>query len=488
MFVRLLAGLFTTLLSPFVGAVEKLDIFSPFDVWYEVYLGEAKVGYAHLLMYQDGDRVKSENEFVMQMSRAGQGIEVSVEQETLEKMNGQLIEFSTTINMAGIPVVKKGWVEGRSLVVYEKQIFTGKRNRYFFDSEAVMSWGLQRKLMEQGFMEAGKTYEIKVYSPDLGMKVPVLTKIVCYGRKEIKPRGKKISAYEVDMEMKSSFGSILTKSWFDPQGIGVQIKMEMGGMNILLVKVPEKKATTMEEEAHEILINSVIPLNKPLSLESEKNAFILETIRGEWKGQLFEGPHQIVEQRNNKSVQVMVFRDQGVTSVKEEIEANSFLEPNLYIDTSDLVIRRLAEKAKGNAASPFEIAEELTFFVRNYITSKNFSVGFATASEVARTRKGDCTEHSVLLAALGRVLGIPSRVATGIVFANHFEGMQNVLVYHMWTQFYLNGMWTNYDSALGHAGCPADRIVFSVSSLEEEKMVESMIQVMRLINNLKVRL
>ena len=121
--------------------------------------------------------------------------------------------FSTTINIAGIPVVKKGWVEGRSLVVYEKQIFTGKRNRYFFDSEAVMSWGLQRKLMEQGFMEAGKTYEIKVYSPDLGMKVPVLTKIVCYGRKEIKLGGQKISAYEVDMEMKSSFGSILTKSW-----------------------------------------------------------------------------------------------------------------------------------------------------------------------------------------------------------------------------------------------------------------------------------
>ena len=61
---------------------------------------------------------------------------------------------------------------------------------------------------------------------------------------------------------------------------------------------------------------------------------------------------------------------------------------------------------------------------------KNLSVGLATAKEVARTLAGDCTEHAVLAAALGRAAGIPTKVATGLVY---FQGM---LGYHMWTEFY----------------------------------------------------
>ncbi|NBU87363.1 MAG: transglutaminase domain-containing protein, partial [Verrucomicrobia bacterium] len=75
--------------------------------------------------------------------------------------------------------------------------------------------------------------------------------------------------------------------------------------------------------------------------------------------------------------------------------------------------------------------------------NKNYGVGFATASEVARNKEGDCTEHSMLLAALGRALGIPTRVATGLVYADEFEGEKDVLVYHMWNQFYHPGNGAN---------------------------------------------
>jgi hypothetical protein len=44
-------------------------------------------------MQKDGDVIKSRNEFVMQIKRAGQSIEITVEQETEEKLSGELIEF-----------------------------------------------------------------------------------------------------------------------------------------------------------------------------------------------------------------------------------------------------------------------------------------------------------------------------------------------------------------------------------------------------------
>ncbi len=47
-------------------------------------------------------------------------------------------------------------------------------------------------------------------------------------------------------------------------------------------------------------------------------------------------------------------------------------------------------------------------FVNREVTKKNFSQTFASAAEVARSRKGDCTEHAVFLMALCRARGIPA--------------------------------------------------------------------------------
>ena len=58
----------------------------------------------------------------------------------------------------------------------------------------------------------------------------------------------------------------------------------------------------------------------------------------------------------------------------------------------------------------------------------------------------------------------------------------------MWTQFYLGQKWTNYDAAMGYDECPADRIAFSVTSLDESNLVRSMLPVMELMNNLQVTL
>ena len=458
--------------------------FTPVDRWYEVFLGEAKVGYVSDIMQKDGDVIKSRNEFVMQIKRAGQSIEITVEQEITEKESGELIDFSSETKMAGIPMLKRGRVEGKELVVYEKQFISGKETRYPFDPEGGMSWGLRKQVLENGFQEAGKTYELKVYSPDMGMKKPVKANIICFGEKPIQIGKKKIKAFEVDMELKSPFGSMITKSWFDENCVALKTVMNMGGMKISIIEVPKKKAKKMEEEAHELLLSSVVPLDAAVP-NSDKNTFIMKAIKGKWSAKLFEGNGQKIEKVNDNSIRVIV--DQSLKKKKVEVETDlkPFLSSSVYLDTDDLLIKKLAKKGKGKAKTPQEIAKKLTKFVFRYMTNKNYEVGFATASEVARNKAGDCTEHSILLAALGRALGIPTRVVTGLVYADEFEDQKDVLVYHMWTQFYIDDQWVNLDSALGLVKCPADRITFSVDSLEED-VIASVLPLMELINNLKV--
>ena len=458
--------------------------FTPVDRWYEVYLGGGKVGYVSDIMQKDGDVIKSRNEFVMQIKRAGQSIEITVEQETKEKISGELIEFSTETKMAGIPMLKKGRVEGKELVVYEKQFISGKETRYSFDPEGGMSWGLRKQVLENGFEEAGKTYELKVYSPDMGMKKPVKAKIICFGEKTIQIGEKKIKAFEVDMELKSPFGSMITKSWFDENCVALKTVMNMGGMKISIIEVPKKKAKKMEDEAHELLLSSVVPLDAAVP-NSDKNTFIMKAIKGKWSAKLFEGNGQMIEKINDNSIRVIVDQSLKKKKVEGETDLKPFLSSSVYLDTDDLLIQKLAKKGKGKAKTSQEIANKLTKFVFRYMTNKNYEVGFATASEVARNKAGDCTEHSILLAALGRALRIPSRVVTGLVYADEFEDQKDVLVYHMWTQFYIDDQWVNLDSALGLVKCPADRITFSVDSLEEDT-IASVLPLMELINNLKV--
>jgi len=75
-------------------------------------------------------------------------------------------------------------------------------------------------------------------------------------------------------------------------------------------------------------------------------------------------------------------------------------------------------------------------------------VGSASALGTIATRRGDCTEHAVLLTAMARALGIPARVVTGVVYADRMSGASRVFVPHAWAQAWIDNRWISFDSAL----------------------------------------
>jgi transglutaminase-like putative cysteine protease len=75
------------------------------------------------------------------------------------------------------------------------------------------------------------------------------------------------------------------------------------------------------------------------------------------------------------------------------------------------------------------------------------TVTVPSAREVLASRRGDCNEHAVLLAALARAAGIPARVVAGAVYAD------TGFYYHAWTEVWL-GSWISADGVLGQM--PAD--------------------------------
>ena len=91
-------------------------------------------------------------------------------------------------------------------------------------------------------------------------------------------------------------------------------------------------------------------------------------------------------------------------------------------------------------------------------------VGFASDLETLTSRRGDCTEHAVLLASLCRARGIPARMATGFAYAG------GMFLGHAWTEVKLGESWYPLDAALSTLpplSVDATHIKLSDSSLHD---------------------
>jgi len=157
-----------------------------------------------------------------------------------------------------------------------------------------------------------------------------------------------------------------------------------------------------------------------------------------------------------------------------------------YANTDDPEIQRLAREAAGDEKDPAKLVGRLRAFVSRYVETKDLSVGFATAGEVARSRQGDCSEHAVLLAALARACGLPARAVSGIVYAPRFAGRNDVFVWHMWTQVYAGGRWIDTDPALEQDDVDATHIAMSLVSLNDAALGEMALPIWNLIGRLQI--
>ena len=71
------------------------------------------------------------------------------------------------------------------------------------------------------------------------------------------------------------------------------------------------------------------------------------------------------------------------------------------------------------------------------------------------------TEHAMLTAAACRARGIPARVAIGLIYDDPSQSM----VYHRWTEVWVDDGWLPIDATRPHEECVADHLKLSDSDL-----------------------
>jgi hypothetical protein len=123
------------------------------------------------------------------------------------------------------------------------------------------------------------------------------------------------------------------------------------------------------------------------------------------------------------------------------------LQPNRWADNGDSTIRMFASDAGMGT-----VDRRMRKLVRAVQLRMNGPIDFSqylTSREAYETRRGDCTESAVLLAAGAKARHIPVRVVLGMAYASRFLGKKRVFGPHMWVQAWDGRHWTSYDAGLG---------------------------------------
>ena len=150
------------------------------------------------------------------------------------------------------------------------------------------------------------------------------------------------------------------------------------------------------------------------------------------------------------------------------LEDPIYLRPTAILDSDHPRVAAFARQSAGQVNDPVEQAVRIYYTVRDGIRYDPYYPFYLPehyrASHVLASGRGYCVCKASLLCALGRSLGIPSRVGFATV-RNHLATRQlieflgsDLFVYHGYTDFFLNGKWVKATPAFNKELCLRHRV------------------------------
>lgn len=155
--------------------------------------------------------------------------------------------------------------------------------------------------------------------------------------------------------------------------------------------------------------------------------------------------HAVID--GNK-VELTVCKSCGQEAAPSKAELLRYVQSNPWVDGADATLMHFARSARGGTVDA--VMQKLVTAVQAHMTGAIDYRGYNAARVAYETRTGDCTEFAVLLAAVARARGIPTRVVAGLAYSSRFAGKPHTFAPHMWVQAWDGQRWASYDAGLGH--------------------------------------
>ena len=477
------------------------------EAWDAVFLKGNKIGYVHTFIEKVSEKIRGEKgaektqelyrvrqDQVFTFRRLEDTVTMKMMYGTIETPDGEVLRLDTrTLTSQNEIRVHGDVIKGKMKLIMD----TGNGAR----QEQVIGWGKDvrgpyaaEQSMAKKPMEEGESRVIKMYIPDLNRIADFSFKAgaiadVPLGDGAKHPLRKIVQTASLDGKLQPALDAVL---WADSGGQVLKLESDMMGGIVMYRTTKEGASSSMAQRNSRFdeIRETIIPIGKIIP-DPRRTTYVQYriTLKDGDPAQVFPtdarqtiGPGA---DKNSMIMNVVVSGPEQGVAGPAEVDAQ-FSRSNGILSSDDEQVQSLARRAIRDAQTPWDKAVKIEHWVFENIRDKNFGVAFASAHEVARNLSGDCSEHAVLAAAMSRAVGIPSRVAVGLLYVDNPRQKIKGFGYHVWHEVYVNQRWVALDSSWDQSTVDATHIKLGDTSLDGVAPFEAFLPVARVGDKLEI--
>lgn len=444
-------------LQPPETPIKKVALKESERTWMEIFLKDAKVGYSMTQLDPLGDDYLMWEEVVLNLNLMGQPTAMRTHIRSLLDRELRLKHFTLRIESGAVRFRMSGKVEKERVLVEAGE--GSQRTRHVVTLTGPPMTGAAVSMSFRGRkLKEGDSVAFLLFDPTAMAQKEIVVSVV--DRETLVINRIAHRAFRLETEMWGQKVSI----WVDDAG---EVLQEEGFMGLRLVRsnaatAPMGLAGKESHDFYEMMAVDIMPKLK----DAERLTYLKLRVKGVDERHL---PRKVLNSGRQRFVGDVLEIIQEKPAIRAgytlpmtdaAADLRPYLEPGLNIQSDDEAIVSQAREVLNGAADPVAGAKRLLTWVFQHV-EKRPVLSLPSATDVLRSRIGDCNEHAVLLTALLRAAGIPARECVGLVYA------RDRFFYHAWTEAYL-GRWISMDATLNQMPTDATHIKLVEGGLDRQ--------------------
>ncbi len=459
------------------------------DDWMVMEIGGSRVGWMNSRVEQSGEQFRTITVTDLAIER-GVKVTIRIESTFVETADGKPVSMRSVQDMSRQRVDTRWMFKGDKVMQVVRQgSGTPKSEVRDLPKEPWLTPHAAEEYVKLQRKAGAKEITYTTLDPQNGVK-PFSVTNTLEGEKEYE--GAEGSTHvQVWSSVTSILAGVKGTEYYDPaEDEVVYQETPIAGLGNIVMRAASK-AEAMREVAGgggpDIMMRSFTKPDKPIehSMSAVKTKLKITAREGTLPDLPSAGSQRVEMSDDRKSAVLTIDINNPQPASQEDQNNTEFTKPSTLIDFEDELVVKLSNGAK-DTDDAMSKADALRRVANKRISKKEMSTVFACASETAKTQIGDCSEHGVLLAALLRAQGIPSRVAMGLVYVDAFMGEEGIFGWHMWTQALIDGRWVDLDATLP-VRYNAAHVLTGTSPLADGLMAADMASIIQLIGNIDIQ-
>src|SRR4051794_27534936 len=434
-------------------------------IWRGVYYRGEKIGFTVSQTVPTDEGFDLQEDGRLQMSLLGATTPATLRTTAHVDRAFALRAFEFSLDPGTGPVQVRGRIDGRRLSLDITTPSGTRSDVRELEEPPALSQNISRRLANGG-LKTGARYQWMVFDPATLRNSKVNVEV---GRRELVrgPGATPLPAFRVEME----FAGLKTSSWITDTGEVVREESPLG-----LITVRESadsaRAMAVSRRMQVDLLQAAAVAPRMLTPIPEPRDVRLMRIR---LGGVDIPAADLDGGAQHLNGDVLELRDpQAMTPQRGDPDTARYLAAEAFIESDAPEIVAEAEKAVNGVTGARARAERLTRYV-NALLDKKPTVSLPSAREVLRTKVGDCNEHTALYVAMARAIGIPARIAVGLVY------IHGAFYYHAWPEVYISegrraespglGLWLPVDPTLNEFPANATHLRLARGGLDKQMVI-----------------